>query len=285
MFYCMRTIFKNIAKHIQYMQPHHDSGSDIHGGDVRLFSTHDNVVAIDSPIKVRILEIAGNGPVLFDRIVEKTGRAKSTISVHIRDLERAGILSSYPDPRDSRRRLIALSSTAIGRLTNTDRDARAPQHHHSHGAGEPFSDEDLVSFFRYVVRTFRSQAMAMGINLDPVLEKTGMEVGGVLAGKVAGRSVAELVRKMDAFWQAHGLGAITLAGTGPLTLEVRGCFECQDLPVTGHGACAFDIGVLTAVFSHHFGCPVSVVEERCYSSGDDRCIFVITPQPGTGASR
>lgn len=251
------------------------------GGDIRLFSTKDTVIAIDSPVKVRILGLVSAGPVPFDTIVEQTGKAKSTISVHLRDLEQAGLVTSAPDPRDSRRRLVALSSAAIGRLTNADRHARTPAHLHAGGKNDaPFRDEDIVAFFRFCVRTFRSQAMAMGINLDPVLEKTGREIGNVLAQKLGGGTTDEVVRKMDTFWQAHGLGEIAMAGGEPLTLEVRGCFECQDLPVTGHGACAFDIGVLTAIFSHHLGRPVTVTEERCYSSGDDRCIFAI--RSGTG---
>jgi uncharacterized protein len=273
----MRTIFKNLAIHILCMKPRQEPEPPRRDGDVQLFSTHDSVVAVDSPIKLRILELVSSGPRSFDRIVEETKRAKSTISVHIRNLEHAGLISVQPDPRDSRRRFISLSSDTIGRLTNADRNARVPAHIHQRmAADQPFYDDDLVSFFRYCVQVFRTQAMAMGINLDPVLQRTGADVGRVLAPRVAGRTVEEVVRKMDAFWQAHGLGAITLAGTSPLTLEVRGCFECEDIPVTGHGACAFDIGVLTSIFSHHLDCPVTVEEERCYSSGDDRCIFVIT---------
>lgn len=261
------------------MQSRKDTAAGTQAGDVRLFSTKDSVVAVDSPIKVRILEVVSSGPVPFDQIVEKTKKAKSTISVHIRDLEKAGVITSRPDPRDSRRRLIALSSSAIGRLTNADRDATAPPHLHAHGKDEPFSNEDLVTFFRYVVRVFRSQSMAMGINLDPVLQRTGEEVGTVLAGKVAGKSVREVIKHVDAFWQAHGLGSISLTDSDPITIEVSGCFECEDLPLTGHGACAFDTGVLTAIFSHHLQCPVTVVEERCYSMGDDRCVFVVRPGP------
>jgi len=266
----------NFAVYMLVMQPRKGGGVDMQAGDVCLFSTQDTVVAVDSPIKVRILEIVSGGPVPFDRVVEKTGKAKSTISVHLRDLEQAGIIMSQPDPRDNRRRRIAISSAAIGRLTNADRNAHAPLHLHRHGKrDESFDDDDIVAFFRYCVCIFRSQAMAMGINIDPVLQRTGAEVGSVLAGKVAGRSVEDVIWKMDAFWQAHALGAITLAGTDPLTIEIRGCFECEDLPITGHGACAFDTGVLTAIFSHHLQCPVTVVEEKCYSKGDDRCVFVI----------
>ncbi|MEI8330852.1 MAG: V4R domain-containing protein [Methanomicrobiales archaeon] len=273
----MRTTFMYIAMHKVYRKGKRAQVSGVHEEDVRLFSTPGTVVAVDSPIKLRILELAAEGPVPFNLIVEHTQKAKSTISVHLRDLERSGLITLVTDPSDRRRRTITLSSDAIGRLTNTDRDSGSPVHHlRGIITDQPFSNEDVVSFFRYCVVTFRTRAMTMGINIDPVMGRTGEQVGRVLAPKVACNTVEDVVKKMDVFWQAHGLGAITLVGTCPLTLEVRGCFECEDLPVTGHSACVFDIGVLTAIFSQHFNSPVSVIEDRCYSSGDERCIFVIT---------
>jgi len=270
----------NIAINNEYVKTRREQAPGMYAEDVRLFSTNNAVVAVDSPIKVRILELAAAGPVPFDQIVTCTQRAKSTISIHIRDLIRSGLITSHHDPRDNRKRIIMLSSDAIGRLTNTDRDVDIHVYNHQGAGGDPrFSDDDIVSFFRYCVLVFRTQAMVMGINIDPVLGRTGELVGRVLAPRVAGETVDEVVQKMDLFWQSHGLGAITLAGTGPLTLEVSGCFECEDLPITGHSACVFDIGVLTAIFSYHLNCPVKVVEERCYSSGNDRCIFVVTPRP------
>lgn len=268
----------NIAIHYEYVKTRRGQAPGVHGEDVRLFSTQDAVLAVDSPIKVRILELAATGPVPFDLIVERTGKAKSTISVHIHDLIQSGLITSQPDPRDNRRRVIMLSSDAIGCLTNSDRDIAIPvQDYNSAGYHQTFRDDDIVSFFRFCVLVFRTQAMALGINLDPVMERTGQQVGRVLARRVAGDTPEQVVKKMDTFWQSHGLGSISLAGRDPLTLEVLDCFECEDLPVTGHGACVFDIGVLTAIFSYHLGHPVRVVEERCYSSGDGRCIFVITP--------
>jgi predicted hydrocarbon binding protein len=274
----MRTTFMNIAIHYRYMTTKREQAPGVHEADIRLFSTWDAVVAVDSPVKVRILELVSSGPVPFDVIVERTGKAKSTISVHVHDLIQSGLVISVPDPLDSRRRVIMLSSDAIGRLTNTDRHiANIVQAYSGDGDEQTFRDEDIVSFFRFCVLVFRTQAMALGINIDPVLERTGQQVGMVLARRVAGDTPGEVVEKMDAFWKSHGLGSIMLASRDPLTLEVKGCFECEDLPETGHGACVFDIGVLTAIFSYHLERPVRVVEERCYSSGDGRCIFVIIP--------
>lgn len=155
----------NLAMHIEYVKNRQGPTPGMHAEDVRLFSTKGGVMAVDSPIKVRILELAAEGPVPFDQIVEQTKKAKSTISVHLRDLEQAGLIVSEPDPRDSRKRTIMLSSDAIGRLTNTDRDVKVPAHHHGPGKDEPFSDDDIVSFFRYCVLTFRTQAMVIPCTL------------------------------------------------------------------------------------------------------------------------
>jgi len=40
----------------------------------------------------------------FDDIVEASGRAKSTVSVHLKSLADDGIVSSRPDPGDARKR-------------------------------------------------------------------------------------------------------------------------------------------------------------------------------------
>jgi len=40
-------------------------------------------------------------------------------------------------------------------------------------------------------------------------------------------------------------------------------------------ACAFDSGILKAIFSKHYRSPVSVKETNCYAMGDEYCRFVI----------
>ena len=53
----------------------------------------------------------------------------------------------------------------------------------------------------------------------------------------------------------------------PLAIRIYECFECQDLPLLGRPACAFDSGILTTVFSRHFGKSTNVVETHCYWMG------------------
>ncbi|MFH0966947.1 MAG: V4R domain-containing protein [Methanobacteriota archaeon] len=250
-------------------------GKNPEKGDVTLFSTQKSVVAVDSPMKGMILGIIKAGDISFDEIVTRTGKAKSTISVHIRDLEEAGLISSRPDPEDQRRRILTLTSKPIGRLTNNDRDVSFQEESQTAGS-LPFTDGDIASFFIYTLRAFRTEAMTLGINMDPVLERTGYRIGSTLVPLVADLSLKGKILKMDQFWQKYGLGSMRLISEDPITLEVKGCFECMDLPVTGHGTCAFDTGILTALFAKEMENLAQVTEVECYSSGFDHCTFIIT---------
>jgi len=251
---------------------------DSYAGDVLFFSTKQKKVAISSPVKVLILELVKEGATPLEIIVERSGKAKSTITKHIQDLEEAGLITTYSNPDDNRRRILTISAEEIGRLTSVESSIR-PGIYYIPKLYSPFNSEDIARFFRFMLVTFRTKAMTVGINIDPVLKQAGIQVGEVLAPAVADVTSEGVVKKIAEFWNIHHLGTVTLCNMTPITIEIKDCFECQDLPVTGRGGCPFDKGVLTAIFSHHMKCPVSVVEEECYSKGNDRCLFEITPSP------
>ena len=250
--------------------------------DVLFFSTENNKVAISSPIKVLILNLVKNGPTPLEIIVERSGRAKSTITKHIQDLEEVGLITSHHDSSDHRKRIIMISAEEIGRLTPSESSIK-PGVYYIPDAVSSFTSDDIVSFFRFSLMAFYTQALRIGINIDPVLKQTGVEVGEVLTKIVSDTTIEGIVGKMDTFWKTHGLGKVTLYSTTPLMIQIDECFECSDLPKTGRSACAFGNGILTGIFSDHLKCPVLVVEEECYSKGENRCLFVITPLPDNGS--
>ncbi|HPH34595.1 MAG TPA: hypothetical protein PLU94_03780 [Methanoregulaceae archaeon] len=245
-------------------------------GDVLFFSTVKKKVAISSPVKVLILDLVKRGPTPLEIIVERSGKAKSTITKHVQDLEEAGLIVTHTNPDDNRRRILTLSAEEIGRLTAPESCVR-PGIYYIPKLHSSFNGEEIAQFFRFLLVSFRVKAMAIGININPVLKQAGIQIGEVLAPAVEDENIEGVVKKIAQFWKIHHLGTVSLRSTSPLSIEVRDCFECKDLPVTGHEACPFDNGVITAIFSHHLKSPVTVVEEECYSKGNDRCLFVITP--------
>jgi predicted hydrocarbon binding protein len=249
-----------------------ESHTDPTGIAVGIFRTAQGLRVVDSPTRARILSLLGDGELSFDEIVSETGRAKSTISVHLREMVADGVLGSRSDPEDGRRKYFFLNSEYLGQLSEAERLEM--------DIGRLLEDydpqsSDLFAFYRAMFTSIRITLLADGINIDPILRSAGMHIGHALARILAGRSTGEVLETLARFWEKHGLGRIEVLSLSPIVIEIRDCFECQSLPVLGRPVCAFDSGVLTSVFSEHFGAAPSVEETACYAMGDGYCRFVI----------
>jgi transcriptional regulator, ArsR family len=80
---------------------------------------------------------------------------------------------------------------------------------------------------------------------------------------------------LAACWERFRMGRVEVSSHDPLTLAIYDCFECRDLPLTGTPSCAFESGVLAALFSLQTGTSRVAKETRCYTMGDSYCQFVI----------
>lgn len=64
----------------------------------------EGIDVIESPVKSIILSELRKGQRDFQEIVKLTGKSKSTVSKHLTDLRRAGLILERTDPRDRRKR-------------------------------------------------------------------------------------------------------------------------------------------------------------------------------------
>ena len=61
-----------------------------------------------------------------------------------------------------------------------------------------------------------------------------------------------------------------------IKITVYDCFECEFLPKTGKPACYLDTGIIESVLSSFLEKDVIATETKCYTMGDDSCVFEIT---------
>jgi hypothetical protein len=236
---------------------------------IGLFSTPSGIRAIESPVRVRILSVLSIKELTFDEIVRLSGRAKSTVSVHLKGLEEAGIVSSRPDPQDCRKKIFFIRSPAVGSISEK---LAFPDNQMI-----PDSGADPFAFYRYMFRTIRVSLLSEGINIDPVLNEAGYRVGLTFAPSLSDKDIRKVLKKTREFWKKNNLGILEIESLSPLCVRAYDCFECGSLPQLGRPACAFDSGVLRAIFTRHFGTDQQVDETACYAAGDDHCRFVVTP--------
>ena len=238
------------------------------------YRTSQGLCIVDSPTRARILRLLGSGELTFEEIVSHTGRAKSTVSVHLRELVADGVLGSRSDPSDGRRKYFYIDAEYLGKLSDTE---RLEDDFEQLLADYDHANPDPASFYRAVLRTIRVALLGNGINIDPILYIAGRRLGHGLAAPFGDLATGQLLAALGRFWDQHALGRLEVVAESPVELVVYDCFECMDLPFIGRPACAFDQGFLTAVFEDHFNSPIHVVESACYAMGSGHCRFTIEP--------
>ncbi len=90
-------------------------GADRARTEVGFFRTPQGLRVVNSPTRSRILGLLGDGELAFEEIVVQTGRAKSTVSVHLRESVADGVLCSRSDPDDGRRKDFFIDAEYLGR--------------------------------------------------------------------------------------------------------------------------------------------------------------------------
>lgn len=239
---------------------------------IRIFGTSKGVNVVESPIKAKILNYLDEEERTGAELVELTGKSKATISVHLHDLIDMGIVDFKPNPKDKRSKIFYIKSSYIGGLSkNKDFNKQMD----SFITDNIVKSADPFEFFRFVFRTIRVSLMEEGFNIDPILHNAGVKVGLTYYEKLKNDEIEVLIDNLSKFWKKNKLGRIKIENIDPLTLRAYDCFECEDLPKIGRSACAFDSGILEAVFSAHYSSEVEVDEVKCYAKGDDYCSFIV----------
>ena len=239
---------------------------------IKIFGTQKGLNIVNSPIKAKILEILEKNESSGAEIVKLTGKSKATISAHLNDLVEMGIIKSKPNPKDGRSKIFFIKSSYLGDLKRNNDFKKELDVYITDGV---VNSEDPFAFFRFVFRTLRVALMEEGVNIDPILHNAGIKVGETFYSKLEDSETESFIENIANFWQKNKLGKIKTENLEPLTLKAYDCFECEDLPKIGRSACAFDSGILEAIFSAHFGRQVDVEEVKCFAKGDDYCSFVV----------
>ncbi len=222
-------------------------------------------------MKAQIISLLKKNEMSFDKIVEETSKSKSTISEHLKSLVDDDVVGEKVDPEDARKKIFYIKSRYLGGVS-TQKELQENKLDLSF----PLSDyKNPFEFYRLLFRTIRVELLKEGINIEPMLHKAGINIGETVYKELQAEDLNKFIQNIAQFWENNKLGRIEVESVEPLVINAYDCFECEDLPKIGRSACAFDSGVLEAIFSKYFGYHVGAQEIKCYAKGDEYCSFVI----------
>lgn len=235
-----------------------------------IFSTKDGMVALDSPVKLKILNFIRNQPRSFDEIVCETCKAKSTVSVHLKDLIRQNILVEHRDGVDRRKKYFTVNSQFIAY------SQRPVQENYDMIIDRLIRTVDSEQeFYKTLCHTVRYGLEAYGLNPKPVMKKIGKDIGKKMGVLFSSSHIDDLLYEISIFWEKHKLGLMEIQDFDPLNITVHDCFDCSDMPNVERTLCAMDEGLLEGILEHKLGYEISVDEVECFGTGHDHCRFVI----------
>lgn len=133
---------------------------------------------IKSPMKYEILELLRHDPMNFEEIVENTSKSKASISMHLRDLRKEGIVNYKPHPDDNRRKIFYLSADFLGSIDTNN--AKTVKKNQIKLLIDEFIEKGDVEYTILATQTFKSILMELGMDISPVLQKVGNHIGKYL---------------------------------------------------------------------------------------------------------
>ena len=245
---------------------------------IQIFSNINENIGVNvvkSPVKLTILEMLRDTEMEFDEIVNNTGKSKSTVSVHLKDLRESGIVSYRVHPNDNRKKIFYINSKYLGSV-NISEPKEIEETQSDYIIKNIIENDE--EFSTLLFHTLKSMLIQEGVNIDPILQATGNSIGKSIFGMLYDDDLDVFMQNIANYWQRKGLGRLTFNVGQIIKVTTYDCFECKLLPRTGKPACFLDTGILEGLFSEFFNLPVSVIEIQCYTMGDEKCVFEIEPQ-------
>ena len=236
-----------------------------------IYATSGGVKQFSNPTKRDILARLQGGALTLTQLRRITGRAHSTLSVHMQDLIEEGLVASRPHPKDGRSKVFYLTAKPIGTTTFPEEQFRS-----TIKTRVKDSLNDTPSFLRIMLKAVRYGIESTGINIDPLLRDVGRLVGTeVGAQALSTGEVEQVLLEASRFWKVHELGKMRIEQTDPLVIVVEECFDCGGMPEIGKTLCALEEGMLEGVLLARAHRRTRVVETECFGTGYTHCKFVV----------
>ena len=235
-----------------------------------IFSTKEGMIALDSPVKLKIIKYILNQSRSFEEIVVATCKAKSTVSVHLKDLMKQNLIVEHRDKTDKRKKYFTVNSQFIAY-------SQIP----SQKNFDVITDRLITSadsdyeFIKTLFHAVRYGLETYGINLRPVMKKIGNDIGKKMGVLFTSASLDQLLLEIARFWKKNKLGLVEISDSNQLSISVYECFDCSYMPDVGRTLCAMDEGLLEGIFEAKLNIMTLVEEVECFGTGYDHCTFNI----------
>ncbi len=239
---------------------------------------------ISEETRMKIITLLHSREMTNSEIASSLNLSKSTITHHLKMLERAGAVevSRFEETSRGIPRKFYRLSPRIREWFNTEmpgtiRDEILHEIRQAIEKGQirTIGDGINVAFLRLL----KAMLLSGGDQMIDMMYREGYRIGSeVLSEKVEGSNLREILENISQIWRELSLGEMEILKieSGRAVARVSECYQCANFPNVGKPLCPLDEGIITGILETLTRKKYTVKEVKCWGTGHPYCEFEIT---------
>ena len=212
-------------------------------GDFELYMMGDGFVKVSSGIQRRILKALQDGDMTATDISVIVGRSRSTLTVHLDNLVRDGLVGYRDNPDDGRSKIYYLISDPLIKSKRPDRSA-------------------LALSSNLILRSMILMSDGVGLDMAPVMFTIGCNMAEHFTGEITSRSVGRLLDSIKEHFDSFQLGELAVYSKDPITILFRDTIDLTY--TTAEVMASFVSGFLVTLLEHNLGKEYRITDQEVF---------------------
>ena len=226
-------------------------------GDFELYLMVDGFVKVSSGIQRRILRALQERDLTATELAAAVGRSRSTVSVHLENLEANGLIEYRRNETDGRSKVFSLISDPLVKSKRPDRSALTlSKDIVSQSLDYPESASNII------LRSMILVSDGAGLDLAPVMFTIGCDFAEAHADRITTRSLSKLLDVVKETFNRFDIGELSVYSKDPITILFR---DTIDLTQTSAEVMAsFVSGFLITVLRNNLGENFRITDQEIF---------------------
>ena len=225
------------------------------------------LVQVSDPLHQMILERLSKGQMSTTEISDLTGKAQSTLSVHLDQMVNQNLIRSEYDKNDSRRKIFTISSVKVAssKPTSVEGVEEAKQ-------ALSIAIKDNKSFYKSFLRAILMSAEANGMNISPMMEILGAQMAERMAQKLQSAKMEDVIKELQEFYEKNDMGEVCVYTFLPLTIIIR---ETEEYQYKFEARASFAHGLFKTLLSRVLVRKYEITMSEIFGTGNNYYKFII----------
>jgi predicted hydrocarbon binding protein len=233
-----------------------------------IYTTVNGLIQVSNPVRRQILSHLSVSDLSLTDISNITGKAQSTLSVHLEKMAGDALVAFRDDPADSRRKIFSLSSKLMARSRDVNKE----------GLEVYYKTIDMITdkecnFFKVLMRAMIVGAEASGLCIGATMRHVGKNIGLALSRNIGSTKVEDIISELQEFYEKHDMGEVCVYTFMPLTIIVRDNYEVT--ACAAESISMFSQGLFVTVLQEITKKRYRIAASECFGVSNNYSKFVI----------